>query len=79
MEMAKDLMIRSSTEEFLIFKINEKESGIQVRYENENLWMTQKAMSEPNSFAISISSFVEKGLPRHIFIPRRTAAASALR
>lgn len=44
--MSKDLMIRSSTEEFLVFKINEKDSGIQVRYENENLWMTQKAMSE---------------------------------
>ncbi len=44
--MTKDLMIRNSTEEFLTFKINEKESGIQVRYENENLWMTQKAMSE---------------------------------
>jgi len=44
--MAKDLMIRNSTEEFLTFKINKKESGIQVRYENENLWMTQKTMAE---------------------------------
>lgn len=45
-EMSKDLMIRNSTEEFLTFKFKEKESGIQVRYENENLWMTQKAMAE---------------------------------
>lgn len=44
--MAKDLMVRSSVEEFLTFKVKEKEKGIQVRYENENLWMTQKAMSE---------------------------------
>ncbi|MBQ8192720.1 MAG: virulence RhuM family protein [Bacilli bacterium] len=44
--MSKDLMIRNSTEEFLTFKFKEKESGIQVRYENENLWMTQKAMAE---------------------------------
>lgn len=44
--MAKDLMIRSSAEEFLVFKLNEKENGIQVRYEKETLWMTQKAMAE---------------------------------
>ena len=42
----KDLYIRSSSAEFLIFKIQEKEKGIQVRYEKENLWMTQKAMAE---------------------------------
>lgn len=43
---SKDLYIRSSTEEFLVFKLQEKDKGIQVRYENENLWMTQKAMAE---------------------------------
>lgn len=42
----KDLYIRSSAEEFLVFKVQEKDKGIQVRYENENLWMTQKAMAE---------------------------------
>lgn len=44
--MSKDLMIRSSVEEFITFKIQEKGKGIQVKYENENLWMTQKAMAE---------------------------------
>lgn len=44
--MAKDLIIRSSTEEFIIFKLNEKENGIQVKYENETLWITQKGMAE---------------------------------
>lgn len=44
--MAKDLMIRSSAEEFITFKVQEKDKGIQVRYENENLWMTQKAIAE---------------------------------
>ena len=39
-------MIRSGTEEFLTFKVDEKEKGIQVRYENETLWMRQKAMAE---------------------------------
>ena len=33
--MAKDLIIRSSTEEFITFKLQEKDKGIQVRYENE--------------------------------------------
>ena len=44
--LAKDLIIRSSTEEFITFKLQEKEKGIQVRYEHETLWMTQKAMAE---------------------------------
>ena len=44
--MAKDLLIRSSAEEFITFKVQEKDKGIQVRYENENLWMTQKSMAE---------------------------------
>lgn len=42
----KDLMIRSSTEEFITFKIQEKDKGIQVRYGEETLWMTQKAIAE---------------------------------
>ena len=44
--MAKDLMIRSSAEEFITFKVQEKDKGIQVRYESETLWMTQKAIAE---------------------------------
>ncbi len=41
-----NLEVISSTEEFLIFKTQEKEQGISVRYVNENLWMTQKAMAD---------------------------------
>ncbi len=44
--MAHDLMIRSSAEEFITFEVQEKDKGIEVRYENETLWMTQKAMAE---------------------------------
>ena len=44
--MTKDLIVRSSTEEFITFKLQEKDKGIQVRYENETLWMTQKAIAE---------------------------------
>lgn len=42
--MSKDLMIGSSAQEFITFKLQEKDKGIQVRYENENLWMTQKVL-----------------------------------
>lgn len=38
--MAKDLIIRSSAEEFITFKLKEKAKGIQVIYENDTLWMT---------------------------------------
>lgn len=44
--MAKDLMIRNSSAEFLIFETQDKVEGINVRYENEMLWMTQKSMAE---------------------------------
>lgn len=44
--MSKSLMIRSSAEEFITFKVQEKDKGIQVRYDQETLWMTQKAIAE---------------------------------
>ena len=42
--MAKRFEIRNSTAEFLIFAIEGKEEGIQVMYQNETIWCTQKAM-----------------------------------
>ena len=44
--MKKDLIIRSSVEEFITFKLHERDKGIQVKYEQETLWMTQKAIAE---------------------------------
>ncbi len=43
--MTKDLMIRSSSAEFLIFERQTHEKGIQVRFENGDLWLTQNAIS----------------------------------
>lgn len=40
------LVIRNSTAEFLIFTTQTQEKGIEVRYEDENLWLTQKMMSQ---------------------------------
>ena len=42
----KDLQIRNSTAEFLIFTNQSKEGGIEVRVQNETVWLTQKAMAE---------------------------------
>ena len=44
--MVKDLMIRSSSAEFLIFERQTHDKGVQVRFENCDLWLTQKCMSE---------------------------------
>lgn len=44
--MAKNIEIRNSTTEFLIFMLEGKEDGIQVVYQNETIWCTQKAMAQ---------------------------------
>ena len=44
--MAKNIEIRNSTVEFLIFMLEGKEDGIQVMYKNETIWATQKAMAQ---------------------------------
>ena len=44
--MVKDLFIRSSSAEFLIFEGQTKDKGIQVRFEDGDLWLTQKAIGE---------------------------------
>ena len=41
----KQLQIRNSTAEFLIFQAEDKAQGVQVFYENETIWATQKAMA----------------------------------
>ena len=45
MSESKDLTIRNSTAEFLIFEKQANADSIEVRYENENLWLTQKMMA----------------------------------
>ena len=44
--MTKDLIIRSSSAEFLIFESQTHDKGIQVRFEEGDLWLTQKAIGE---------------------------------
>ncbi len=42
----KNLIIRSSAAEFLIFEQQKKEKGIEVRFEDGDLWLTQKLLGE---------------------------------
>jgi len=50
---SQKLTIRNSTAEFLIFTQQAGENGIEVRYENESIWLTQKLMAELFSVTIS--------------------------
>ena len=43
---SKNLTIRNSTAEFLIFTNQAGEDGIEVRYQDETIWLTQKLMAE---------------------------------
>ena len=43
-DMGKKLMIRNSTAEFLIFTTQAQEDGIEVRLQNETIWLSQKLM-----------------------------------
>ena len=43
--MSKQLQIRNSTAEFLIFQAEDKAEGVQVFYQDENIWATQEAIA----------------------------------
>ena len=45
MSKGKDLLIRNSTAEFLTFELQSKKDSIEVRYEDETIWLTQKMMA----------------------------------
>lgn len=49
----KQLMVRNSTAEFLIFTTQSKADGIEVRHEDDNLWLTQKMMAQLFNVGIS--------------------------
>ena len=45
-KLSKDLIVRSSSAEFLIFERQTHSKGIQVRFEEGDLWLTQKSIAE---------------------------------
>ena len=44
--MSKGLQIRNSTVDFLVFTRDAGEDGIEVRVQNGDIWLTQKAISQ---------------------------------
>lgn len=54
---SKQLTIRNSTAEFLIFTSQANEDGIEVRVQNENIWLTQKLIAK--LFDVSIATINE--------------------
>ena len=53
----KPLQIRNSTAEFLVFTAQAGDQGIEVRYADETVWLTQKMMAE--LFQISVPTISE--------------------
>ena len=54
---SQNLMIRNSTAEFLIFALQAGESGIEVIYEDESIWLSQKLMAE--LFSVTVATINE--------------------
>ena len=44
--MSKELQIRNSTVDFLVFTRDAGEDGIEVRVQNGDVWLTQKTISQ---------------------------------
>jgi len=44
--MTKKLQIRNSTAEFLVFTHQTGDKSIEVRYEDETIWLSQRMMAE---------------------------------
>lgn len=42
----EEIKIRNSTVDFLVFTRDAGEDGIEVRVQNNNVWLTQKAISQ---------------------------------
>ena len=55
--MTKDLTIRNSTAEFLIFTTQSGEESIEVKYAEEMVWLSQKMMAK--LFEVSIPTINE--------------------
>lgn len=45
-QKSKGLMIRNSTAEFLMFTADSRPDGLEVRFQDETVWLTQKLMAE---------------------------------
>jgi len=72
---SKNPVIRNSAAEFLIFTRQAGADGIEVRYRDETIWLTQKLMAE--LFGVSIPTINEH--LKNIFESRELQADSVIR
>ena len=61
-----DLLISKSTAEFLTFELQSKQDSIEVRYEDETIWLTQKMMAtlfdvESNTITYHLQEIYKSG------------------
>jgi len=64
--MAKSILVRNSTVEFLTFIAEGKEDGIQVLYKDESIWASQKAMAllfdcSPDNIGLHLKNIYDSG------------------
>lgn len=69
------LLIRNSTAEFLIFTQQTGENAVEVRYENETIWLTQKLMAK--LFEVTVPTINEH--LKNIFETNELQADSVIR
>lgn len=74
-QKSQDLIIRNSTVEFLVFTNQQGEDGIQVRYEDETIWLSQKLIAE--LFGVNVRTVSEH--LRNIFDSDELDEASVIR
>ena len=56
-----EITIRSSAAEYLTFVASSGEGGVEIRYEDENIWLTQKMMAELYNVSVSaINQHIKK-------------------
>ena len=65
-EKNNKLQIRNSTVDFLVFTMDAKEDGIEVRVQDNDVWLTQKAIGQLFNVDRSVAT---KHL-KNIFQPR---------
>ncbi len=73
--MTKDLIIRNSTAEFLIFTSQSKEDSIEVKYADETVWLTQKMIAK--LFDVNVRTISEH--LQNIFTSKELYEKSAIR
>ncbi len=52
--MSKELQIRNSTVDFLVFTRDAGEDGIEVRVQNGDVWLTQKAWFCTGDYSVCV-------------------------